>query len=299
MRRYVVQHRHARLAMCYHFAADTTFAIAVRRPPTKTSTCPRMQLSPRHPTRFERLQCSVRRELACGLAGLLRVGGRAQAQRWLDRALRTHRDISPCFFAPLPVSRIALGALPTRACRVSIIDTIIAEWVDCDGHLFNCLDYFLGTGNWAPLIRSTNGDPVREEARQLLEADLSYKQTEVYQTLVQAVRDNPPQRRQGRQLTEVADVDRYFERFVRLFDSIMQHGMLEHAVLDRKALRFSRERGMGVAVDRNGSLHRLQGANHRWAIAQVLEIREVPVEIRLVHVGNGMALEDRLENVLA
>ncbi len=165
--------------------------------------------------------------------------------------------------------------------------SIIADWVDCGGLMRNTLDYFLGAGDWSALVRSTDGDPVREEARQLMEARLEYRRTAGYQSLVEAVlsEGDPPPRRQGRELHRREDVDAYFERFVRLFRAIEAHGVVPNHRLADQGLAFNQDRGLGVALDAAGALHRLQGGNHRWAIAQVLEIPEVPVELRLIHVG--------------
>ena len=199
---------------------------------------------------------------------------------------------SPGFFVPLPWVEAAWGRLPSQAIKVERVSTILADWVDCGGRVRNTTDYFLGAGDWAPIIRSTDGDPVREEARQLQAADLVYTDTAIYQALLGAALAGDPQRRQGRMLYAREDIDAYFERFVRLFRSIQSHGVLPHATLDAAGLRFNQDRGLGVAVDADGRLHRLQGGNHRWAIARVLGLSEVPVELRLHHVRSGLVIDD-------
>ncbi len=163
--------------------------------------------------------------------------------------------------------------------------SIVADWVDCGGVMLSTLDYFLGAGNWSTLIRTTDDDPVREEAQQLWEAGLDYRRTAVYQGLLEAVAaGGGPPRRQGRELERREHVEAYFERFVRLFRAIGAHGVLPRHRLEEMELLFNDDRGLGLAMDSEGGLHRLQGGNHRWAIAQVLGISAVPAELRLVHV---------------
>jgi hypothetical protein len=218
---------------------------------------------------------------------MVRLSGGWLIRRWLARQLTVGMNANEGFFVPLPWVEAALGELPTETCRVSHVNTIVADWVSCNATIRNSIDYFLVAGDLAPLIRSTKGDPVREEARQLMAEDLDYSKTPAYETLVQAVETSTPQRRQGDQLRTVAAVQAYFERFVKLFRSIERHGVLVHSALDQAGVRFNQDRGLGIAIDADGRIHRLQGANHRWAIAQVLDIQEVPVEVRLVHVMSG------------
>lgn len=195
------------------------------------------------------------------------------------------------FCIPLQFAEAAFGKFDPCWIETASITSILADWVECDGTLLNTLDYFLGSGDWSPLVRSTNGDPVREEARQLQASGLVYSRTESYEALVAAAAAGQPQRRQARTLHTRADVDAYFERFARLFRSIETHGLLPGAALDAAGLRFNGDRGLGVAVDADGTLHRLQGGNHRWAIAQVLGVEQVPVEFRLHHVRSALPLD--------
>jgi ParB-like chromosome segregation protein Spo0J len=81
--------------------------------------------------------------------------------------------------------------------------------------------------------------------------------------------------RQHRRLRTRADVDEYFERFVALFRSIEQHGVVRRAA--------GRDRDIGVALGPWGDLVRLPGGQHRLAIASVLGLERIPVQIRMVH----------------
>lgn len=217
------------------------------------------------------------------------------ARGWIRRRLTAHSGRAdaggPGFHLPLAWVEAAWGALPARACPVASVNTIVADWVAVNGRVRNTTDYFLGAGDWAPLIRATDDDPVRAEARQLREAGLVYTATAAYQQLAREIDRGAAPRRQGRALRTRADLDAYFRRFVRLYQAIEAHGMLPHHALDAPGLRYNADRALGIAVDADGTWHRLQGGNHRWAIAQVLGIETVPVELRLVHV---LALPDAL-----
>ncbi|HEX7036738.1 MAG TPA: hypothetical protein VF210_13245 [Pseudomonadales bacterium] len=218
------------------------------------------------------------------LAPFVGAVGAAWLRTHVRRRLRNDGDGPAGFFVPLAWVEAVWGPLPERRLSPEAPSTILADWVECGGVMRMTTDYFLGRGDWADLVRSTDGDPVREEARQLAAAGLEYRQTEAYQSLIDALhRPGPRPQRQGRLLDTEAAVDAYFERFVRLFHSIERHGVLSQPALRERGIRFNDDRGLGVAVDASGRLHRLQGGNHRWAIAQVLGVPEVPVELRLIH----------------
>lgn len=43
------------------------------------------------------------------------------------------------------------------------------------------------------------------------------------------------------------------------------------------------DREIGIAIDHRGNIIKLQGGQHRFALAKLLNISHIPVEIRMVH----------------
>ncbi len=91
-------------------------------------------------------------------------------------------------------------------------------------------------------------------------------------------------------------IDDYFQRFVALFHSIQAHGVvpvnsLKGPLAEKFQPSASRrrktewgERDIGVAIGPAGELVLLPGGKHRLAVATVLKISHVPVQVRMVHV---------------
>jgi hypothetical protein len=247
-----------------------------------------MALAPRSPSPAESRRRTRRLGMVRRSTPIARLLGRRGMTGWLRRQMNSRAAERAGFLAPLAWVEAAWGGLPAQTLEVGQVSTILADWVDCGGVMRNTTDCFLGSGDWLPLIRSTDGDPVREEARQLQAASLVYASTPAYEALVRAAQSRDPQRRQGRTLHVRQDVEAYFERFVALYRSIEARGMLPLHELEGAGARYNQDRGLGIAVDADGRLHRLQGANHRWAIAQVLQLVVVPVEVRLFHVRSAL-----------
>jgi hypothetical protein len=85
---------------------------------------------------------------------------------------------------------------------------------------------------------------------------------------------------QARGCRSVADVGRYFDRMRHTFESIRAHGYRSQAELG--STNWSDE--IKVFVDRNGELHKLQGAgHHRLAMARLIGVPRIPVMVMGVH----------------
>lgn len=95
---------------------------------------------------------------------------------------------------------------------------------------------------------------------------------------------------QARGCRTMVDVDRYFEAMRHTFESIRRHGY-----------RSQRELGSGqpfdeikVFVDRDGEIHKQQGAgHHRIAMAKLLQVPEIPVLVMGVHRNFALSCQSR------
>lgn len=161
----------------------------------------------------------------------------------------------------------------------------LTDWVGCEGKRWHVNDYFLGTGDWTPLLKPSADTFVAKEAEELHACALDYRATRSYAVLKQAALDGRPVRRQQVLLDQPEHVDRYFERFVELFRSIEERGVLSCARLRGGRQTLAMERDIGVAIGIDGEIIRLPGGQHRTAIARVLGLERLPVEVRLVHIA--------------
>lgn len=176
---------------------------------------------------------------------------------------------------------------PKVSVDLAAMETQVHDWCLIEhenrAQVVNTIDCFVLGGSWRRIMRPQAQRKVEDEARQLYTAQLRFRQTEAYLALLAEVEAGRTVRRQGKTIATVVQLDSYFERFCQLFESIQQHGLLAADGVAEKKLRTNSDRPLGVAMDADGALYRLQGGNHRWAIARVLGIEHAEVELRLVH----------------
>lgn len=170
---------------------------------------------------------------------------------------------------------------------VATMNTQVRDWCSIasegETQVVNTIDSFVLGGDWRHILVHQEQPKVEDEARQLHEVQLRYQQAPEYQALLTDIQAGRKVRRQGQDMTTPAQLDSYFQRFCDLFQSIQHYGLLGAERIDAQNLRTNLDRPLGVAMDADGALHRLQGGNHRWAIARVLGITDAEVELRLVH----------------
>lgn len=220
--------------------------------------------------------------------------GLARGTSWLfghgiffDRLLNWNLDSlagQHCGFAVPSAWGIAAGerVLGLR-CPPGQIALQLTDWVGCGGKIWHVNDYFLGAGDWTPLLKPSADTFVAREAEELYACGLDYRATRTYAVLKQAALEGRPVRRQQLLLDRQEHLDRYFEQFVNLFRSIQDQGVLPCAKLFEGGKMSPLERDIGVAIGAAGEIYRLPGGQHRTAIARVLGLNSLPVEVRLVH----------------
>lgn len=162
------------------------------------------------------------------------------------------------------------------------------------GRLFHTGHWFIGAGDWSPILLSFARHQVSREAQELAAADLRFRDTPVYARYRRRAEAGKPMVRNRLVLDTPAAVDVYFEGFVALFESIREHGLRRRAEFagrrgwragGRRWLAELGEQDIGVALTAKGRLVKLPGGQHRFAIARALRLAAVPVQLRLLHVG--------------
>jgi hypothetical protein len=203
--------------------------------------------------------------------------------RLLSRGLRSLAKQRRGFAVPSAWGVAACGQGLQLYCPPGQVDLQLTDWVGWGEKRWHLNDFFLGAGDWAPLLKPSTDTFVAREAEELYACAFDFRATRTYAVLMQAAFDGRPVRRQQLLLDRPESVDRYFEHFVRLFHSIQGKGILSCAELSAGGHGTPLERDIGVAIGAGGEVYRLPGGQHRTAIARVLGLKRLPVEVRLVH----------------
>jgi hypothetical protein len=198
------------------------------------------------------------------------------------------------FFVALPyvLSRLGhrlLTRVPTAAIKVRLADWV--RWGDSRLHIGT---RFLGAGDWSGISSSVLDSPVVREAYAIFQHGLNYQATPAYARYRERAQEGNPVRRNNIALSCPKLIDAYFQRFVDLFRSVQLCGVqsrkeyVGYAGLSRpSAIRRLQtewgEKEIGIAIGAEGQVYRLPGGQHRAAIAIVLGLDTLPVQVRLVH----------------
>jgi hypothetical protein len=131
---------------------------------------------------------------------------------------------------------------------------------------------FVCPGDWDLTPLGFCGDFRHRGTRELLAAELRYRETPTYHQMLRDLAAGSPPRWHVPLSTPEA-VDAYWESRVALTRSMLDQGFVwtddsEH---------------LGVAVGRDGGLVKTSNGNHRFALARALGLPGVPVRIDAVH----------------
>lgn len=186
----------------------------------------------------------------------------------------------------------------------------LPDWVMHQHHVMHLGDYFIGSGDWSAIAEPFSKTSVYQEAMQIHAANFNYQETAVYRAYMQQVKKGRRLSKNKVVLNRADLVESYFKRFVDLFRSIQNKGLLPRKDLKRFNTMVSSypkvreyrtewgEREIGVAIGADGSIYRLPGAKHRFAIAIMLGLAVIPVEVRMVHVDWLKSIRRKNETLL-
>ncbi len=199
------------------------------------------------------------------------------------------------FDLPVSYAIVALGEKLHVTFPTKQLATGLRDWISNGEHVIHTNSYFIGGGKWDAIIYRLSSLPVFREAQELYECDMRFRETASYRRYHIRMQQNDPIRRQHVLMSSTEQVDAYFEKFVTLFESIRENGLLkqfEWGGVEKypwPVSTFSRwragqlENDIGLAIDADGRIHKLPGGQHRTAIATVLGLPSIPVQVRLVH----------------
>jgi hypothetical protein len=172
----------------------------------------------------------------------------------------------------------------------------IANTVSANGVSWSPVDYFLAGGDWTDWTTEIEGTRVFREARQLKNRKYRFRQTKSYRHRLGLLERGTPFTLNHVQIDSVQKLDDYFSNFEKMFQSAGEHGIVPRqssgAVWQRAddAVNSARplwaeyaESEVGIAISQDGSLLRVGPGQHRTAVAKLLELQSLPVEVRLIH----------------
>jgi hypothetical protein len=213
----------------------------------------------------------------------------------LHRACRAVCGQVGGFALPTPLALAHFGDILLIDVPTASVQLRLPDWVGCGTARLHLSDCFIGGGNWRKIAQPVAGSSVFAEARELAEHGLDYRRTRAFINYLEGAQAGKPMTRNGVRLDSSALVEGYFERFVALFRSIEKCGVRRLAAvrnggpetacppLIRGWAKEWGEREIGIAIGETGEIYRLPGGQHRTAIAIVLGVEALPVQIRLIH----------------
>lgn len=237
------------------------------------------------------------------------MGAEPVFARLLDVAIVRARAAQAGFWLPNAYAVRRFGARLDLVIAADSLHHTLLDGVEIGRRLLHTGHWFIGAGDWSPILWPMARHQVSDEAAELLAADLRFRDASVYARYRRRAEARKPMVRNRIVLDSVERVDAYFEAFVALFESIRERGLQRRAEwtradhsqgAHRRWVAEWGEQDIGVALTADGRLCKLPGGQHRFAIARALGIRAVPVQLRLLHVGALSSLDSReLNNCLA
>lgn len=197
----------------------------------------------------------------------------AMLKWWLRPSIRKKFfSLHPLCVSEALKQKVLLNIPPTS------IRHLMVDWIKIDNTVLHTNDYFIGSGEWNEIKRDITTFPILKEAKEMLQINWRFCESESYKRYTAAIQKGKPLKRQHVVLDSTEKINTYFLRFQKLYYSIMQHGFLSH-----EKLQGSNNRDIGIAIDKDGSFIKLPGGQHRFALAYTMGIESIPVEIRMVH----------------
>ena len=191
-------------------------------------------------------------------------------------------------------ARRALGQGLVIDVDPAILEQRLDHRVRLGGRSFNIRDSFIGAGDWTPLLRVLRRSSSHREVTEIVAAGFDYRQTPSYRKSLDRASGDNPVKRNHVVLSSPGKVEAYFRQTAELCRSIGESGLSRRsdygprlASLASPSVRLPwiefGEVDIGVAIGAAGEVYRFASGKHRTAAAQVLRIKSMPVEIRMVH----------------
>lgn len=169
------------------------------------------------------------------------------------------------------------------------ISHFITSWVYSNSTYVHSSDYFLTNFNLLKHCKEINQIPTIKIIEDLQSENFIHKNTKYYKKLNDSIKNNKPIIKQQILLNTEEKVTNYFKKIHTLHQSIMENGLISNVEFSKYGKQHL-DREIGIAINNDGTIIKLQGGQHRFSIAKLQKIEKIPVEIRLIH-------KDVIENI--
>lgn len=159
------------------------------------------------------------------------------------------------------------------------LEYVLKDWVEADDEVLNTSHFFLGYGDWSGILTKIQGSSIYSEALDLQKHNWDYKSSMYYTKYIKRFTANEPIRRQHNHLDTTQKLNQYYERFCTLYHSIQEEGFLPQEQLPKD----TKNKNIAIAIDKDWNIVKLAGAQHRVAIAKILNLTSIPVEVKMIH----------------
>ena len=153
---------------------------------------------------------------------------------------------------------------------------------------------FLWNGDWdkkmIEISKYKNFNINYNSVFQIYKDNITYKKSDEYLKKLQQIKEGKKKLR----IKNINDLNNYFLSLDRLKDSLKKNGYLSQIKLNnkRKKNKILNEKygddEIGVVIGRNGEIIKLEdkyGGTHRFALCQILNIKDVIVNVKAIHVA--------------
>ena len=169
------------------------------------------------------------------------------------------------------------------------ISHFITSWVYSSSTYVHSSDYFLTNFDLLKHCKEINQIPTIKIIEDLQSKNFIHENTTYYKKLNDRIKNNKPVTKQQILLNSEEKVKNYFKRIHSLHQSIAKNGLISNIEFSKYGKQHI-HREIGIAINNDGTIIKLQGGQHRFAIAKLQKIEKIPVEIRLIH-------KDIIENI--
>jgi hypothetical protein len=154
--------------------------------------------------------------------------------------------------------------------------------------------YFVGYGDWGRLSGNIQHSSIFQEMKAVLECDGQYRESPWYQQRVAELGKGRFLQRHGTMLASAELLDDYMQGSVAIYRSVREYGLLRQQDVHKSAIHTPSpkirseklaklEVGMGAAIGPKGEIFRTADAQHRSSLAVLLDLKAVPVDVRMIH----------------
>lgn len=218
------------------------------------------------------------------------IANRVVFPKLLKRSLvNLHQNPGPCL--PISWASAYFGNRLVFSVAPLILQQKLADDVEINGKPIWLGRYFLDGADWSGALQKLSDLPVYREMTDVVRFASDFRQSPSYMWMLRCIEKGRPVIRNTVALSTQELLDQYFIAYLNLLNSIRHHGLLPHSDAPnyfipaalRPAIRKRSERNIGVAIGPDGELLRFRHGQHRTALAQLLGLPAIPVELRMVH----------------